>query len=462
MPIVDESKQNKGVNNNTRNKQMAIDMEYYNRLNHLRFKSPYLGAKYQQRVIPVRTLNGIQDVFVDNRGTIKQGGHTHSKLYNYSNKNRTHPIKGAYAREVDSWNNNTSPIKALVNSGIGYALAPAAQAVYDYTKGALDISKNPTKASNYLVMLPAIGYAVKAPLKRGVEVAMRTSNNANPIEDIVYNMHKASPKKHAGVLSYISTGVGYNTYAPEAYTGFQKAAKGNDMIDAYLYNKTINPSYGVKKINVDYGPHENYIRKIYPYKNIPVYENTETLDFFTKKPMQKASNITNKTPWKGANNNLDFGDNGVDAAGHLVQEGSSKISGSKVLTKYARDNAEAKYRSTYKVSPNIQSDRSLDYNPEDPFLKDSETGQYLKDENGNLVNNSQWNAPLGYKLLKTIHDINAGTSMVLSMLPSTTARGIGNAMFIGQNLADIHHDIKDKNYTSAGLNTAFTFAPLWY
>lgn len=52
---------------------------------------------------------------------------------------------------------------------------------------------------------------------------MRTSNNANPIEDIVY---KASPKKHVGVLSYISTGVGYNT---EAYTGFQKAAKGNDM-----------------------------------------------------------------------------------------------------------------------------------------------------------------------------------------------------------------------------------------
>lgn len=136
MPIVDESKQNKGVNNNTRNKQMAIDMEYYNRLNHLRFKSPYLGAKYQYRVIPVRTLNGVQDVFVDNRGTIKQGGHTHSKLYNYSNKNRTHPIKGAYVREVDSWNNNTSPI-----------------------------------------------------------------------EDIVYNMHKASPKKRAGVLSYISTGV---------------------------------------------------------------------------------------------------------------------------------------------------------------------------------------------------------------------------------------------------------------
>ena len=44
MPIVDESKQNKGVNNNTQNKQMAINMEYQNRLNHPRFKSPYFGA----------------------------------------------------------------------------------------------------------------------------------------------------------------------------------------------------------------------------------------------------------------------------------------------------------------------------------------------------------------------------------------------------------------------------------
>lgn len=102
MPRVDESKQNKGVNNNTQNRQMAINMEYQNRLNHPRFKSSYLGAKYQQRVIPVRTLNGVRDIFVDNRGTIKQGGHTHSKLYNYSNKNRNHPIKGAYAREVDA------------------------------------------------------------------------------------------------------------------------------------------------------------------------------------------------------------------------------------------------------------------------------------------------------------------------------------------------------------------------
>ena len=88
------------------------------------------------------------------------------------------------------------------------------------------------------------------------------------------------------------------------------------MIDAYLYNKTINPSYGVRKINVDYGPHENYIRKIYPYK--------------------------------GANNNLDFGDNGVDAAGHLVQEGISngkKVYRAQDIWKFNPDEYKQKWSS---------------------------------------------------------------------------------------------------------------------
>ena len=66
-------------------------------------------------------------------------------------------------------------------------------------------------------------------------------------------------------------------------------SKQNKGVNNNTQNKqmAINPSYGVNKINVDYGPHENYIRKIYPYKNIPVYENTGTLDFFTKNLYRK-------------------------------------------------------------------------------------------------------------------------------------------------------------------------------
>lgn len=346
MPRVNEGKQNKGMNNTPYDKQEAINKEYYSRLSKPRFSARVI--KFGQRIVPIRTVDGIKDVYVVSQDEIKQGGHTNSKLYNYSNKHRNHPIKGAYAREVDSWENDTSPIKAIANSGIGYALTPFIQALYDYTRGAIDISKEPTKASNYLLVLPTVGNIVKAPLKRGVEVVMRTSNDANPIEDILYYFNKASLRDHAGVVSYITTGIGHNTYAPEAYTGFQKAAKGNDMIDAYLYNKIINPSYGVKKVRTEYGPHEDYIRVTYPYKDIPVYENTETIDFYTNKPLKEATNVTNKTAWKGTNNNLDFGDRGVDAAGHLVQEGMSngkKVYRAQDIWKFNPDEYKKKWSS---------------------------------------------------------------------------------------------------------------------
>lgn len=61
--------------------------------------------------------------------------------------------------------------------------------------------------------------------------------------------------------------------------------------------------------------------------------------------MQKASNITNKTPWKGANNNLDFGDNGVDAAGHLVQEDGKKVYRAQDIWKFNPDEYKQKWSS---------------------------------------------------------------------------------------------------------------------
>ena len=55
-----------------------------------------------------------------------------------------------------------------------------------------------------------------------------------------------------------------------------------------------------------------------------------------------------KTPWKGANNNLDFGDNGVDAAGHLVQEGISngkKVYRAQDIWKFNPDEYKQKWSS---------------------------------------------------------------------------------------------------------------------
>lgn len=58
--------------------------------------------------------------------------------------------------------------------------------------------------------------------------------------------------------------------------------------------------------------------------------------------MQKAYNVTNKTPWKGANNNLDFG------VGHLVQEGISngkKVYRAQDIWKFNPDEYKQKWSS---------------------------------------------------------------------------------------------------------------------
>lgn len=63
---------------------------------------------------------------------------------------------------------------------------------------------------------------------------------------------------------------------------------------------------------------------------------------------RKQLKVTNKTPWKGANNNLDFGDSGVDAAGHLVQEGTSngkKVYRAQDIWKFNPDEYKQKWSS---------------------------------------------------------------------------------------------------------------------
>jgi len=54
-------------------------------------------------------------------------------------------------------------------------------------------------------------------------------------------------------------------FSTDYYTGFFDTTKNNfgkaDMIDAYLYNKDIDPSFRLKKVATgqDFGVHEDYI-----------------------------------------------------------------------------------------------------------------------------------------------------------------------------------------------------------
>lgn len=208
--------------------------------------------------------------------------------------------------------------------------------------------------------------------KRAVETAMRTTPYANPIPEISNNFHTMLQGNNGGrtrlfhIGNYILTGkrIGpkgyYNSFAPfvqlngsfinrpglknrikaftqpegvsYAFSGHVNSlgqvpqyTGGNDMIDAFLYGSTIDPKYGVLKVNPDYRVHTDYINKWYPNKKIQVYEVQNSSGI-------PEDQVTFQSPWTPSNKfSQDFGTNSnniLNAAGHLKQTGI--YNGSKV------------------------------------------------------------------------------------------------------------------------------------
>ena len=201
--------------------------------------------------------------------------------------------------------------------------------------------------------------------RRAVETAMRTTPYANPIPEISNNFHTMLHGNNGGkgrllhIGNYILTGkrVGpkgyYNSFAPFtqlndiivtnpslgsrmkafaypegtsfAFSGYVDRlgqvppyTGGNDIIDTFLYQKTIDPKYGVRRINSDYGIHTDYVNKWYPNKKVQVYEVQNNSGI-------PEAEVTNKCSWLPSTEfSKDFGtnyDNVLNAAGHLKQTG---------------------------------------------------------------------------------------------------------------------------------------------
>lgn len=201
--------------------------------------------------------------------------------------------------------------------------------------------------------------------KRAVETAMRTTPLANPFPEISNNFHVMLQGNNGGktrlfhIGNYILTGkkVGpkgyYNSFAPFAQLNgtFVKKSKlkdrikmftqpkgisyafsgyvnqlgqvprytgGNDIIDAFLYEKTIDPKYGVRRISPNYGIHTNYVNRWYPNKRVQVYEVQNSSNI-------PESQVVSQSQWVPDNKfSQDFGashDKILNAAGHLKQTG---------------------------------------------------------------------------------------------------------------------------------------------
>lgn len=202
--------------------------------------------------------------------------------------------------------------------------------------------------------------------RRAVETAMRTTPLANPLPEISNNFHIMLQGNNGGktrlfhIGNYILTGkkIGpkgyYNSFAPftslsnqfttkvslldriktftqpkgisSAFSGYLNQiglvpphSGGDDIIDAFLYGKTIDPKFGVQKVSSDYGIHTDYVNKYYPNKKIQVYEVQNNSNI-------PESQVISKPSWVSSNEfSEDFGtnyNNILNAAGHLKQIGT--------------------------------------------------------------------------------------------------------------------------------------------
>lgn len=167
--------------------------------------------------------------------------------------------------------------------------------------------------------------------RRAVETGMRTGLTATPRVAInnLNNMIKYDKKRVFHIGNYILTGFKfgpkgyYNSFADTPtsyYSGFNNnIPEANDLVDAFLYKKIIDPRYGVKLIDKgrNFGPHTNYVYKKFFSKadQIPIYEIIQDSPKIIKEGKL--------SPYKGMEETGSYwqSSNGIypDVGGHLYQ-----------------------------------------------------------------------------------------------------------------------------------------------
>ena len=243
--------------------------------------------------------------------------------------------------------------KALVKEGIkGVAGATAVNAASKATTGKTwgeQVAQSTGVSSGLGEFTNPGAYAptyLKNVAKRGVETAMRTTSQSDPVVEIkqsIAHIIKHDPIRVSAIGNYILTGMRlgnkgyYNSFRPDYtnyYSGFYNNygyLPENDLIDAFLYKKTISPKFGVKNTgSKDYGVHADYIKKYYPDKNIQVYETSPDntiMDAVSIKYIPEAPVIKKVIGKRMTSNLFTTNEKWVpDVAGHL-QEHSYDLTG---------------------------------------------------------------------------------------------------------------------------------------
>lgn len=138
-----------------------------------------------------------------------------------------------------------------------------------------------------------------------------------------------------------------------------------------------------------------------------------------------------------------------------AERASAWNTSSKVLGQIAADEAEKAYRE--ETGTDVEADRPIEINDE-ANLKYKD-GSYVYDDNGNLVENPNWDKPWQLKLARTGQNILNNVGLTLSLIPHPVTRAAGNAIFYGQTAADTEYDLRHGNYGAAAVDVGSVLVP---
>lgn len=138
-----------------------------------------------------------------------------------------------------------------------------------------------------------------------------------------------------------------------------------------------------------------------------------------------------------------------------AERASAWNTSSKVLGQTAADEAEKAYRE--ETGTDVEADRPIEISDE-ANLKYKD-GSYVYDDNGNLVENPNWDKPWQLKLARTGQNILNNVGLTLSLIPHPVTRAAGNAIFYGQTAADTEYDLRHGNYGAAAVDAGSVLVP---
>lgn len=243
--------------------------------------------------------NPFYDAYTDTYGIIGMPEMSVIPQYKTDNERRQAVLKAEAKRGEQYYHQGMREAQPFIDAVISPLVFMAGMKAPLWAADLAFATSNPDNPISYLPLVGKAGVGGNRALKRGLETAMRTGDGAEVIrlpEYMKQVWNQPGGKSRTGTIVYYTlTGnkMGqkgyYNSFAPDPkhyYSGFRKIGIGgvsnqsrdlDDLIDAVLYGKRIDPKLGLTYIGTgpeNYGLHKGYVAKYYPNKKIPVYEVT--------------------------------------------------------------------------------------------------------------------------------------------------------------------------------------------